>query len=70
MSSLNRVCMAAGVAVVNGHTDQGYKLKSLINSIRHGKKVFASDLRPLAGLLRSKVNVGDRKATQSDESLR
>ncbi|KAI3698273.1 hypothetical protein L2E82_41679 [Cichorium intybus] len=70
MTSLNRVWMAAGVAVANGHTDQGYKLKSLVNSFRHGKKAFTSDLRPLLGLLRSNVNVGDRKTTQSDESLR
>ncbi|KAI3698274.1 hypothetical protein L2E82_41680 [Cichorium intybus] len=70
MTSLNRIWMAAGVAVANGHTDQGYKLKSLINSFRHGKKAFTSDLRPLLGLLRSNVNVGDRKTTQSDESLR
>ncbi|KAL4569882.1 hypothetical protein LXL04_025528 [Taraxacum kok-saghyz] len=70
MTSLNRVLMAAGVAVANGHTDQGYKLKSLVNSFRHGKKAFTSDLRPLSSLLRSNVNVGDRKTTQSDESLR
>ncbi|CAI9275511.1 unnamed protein product [Lactuca saligna] len=71
MTSVNRVWMAAGVAVVNGHTDQGYKLKSLlINSFRHGKKAFTSDLRPLSGLLISDVSVGDKKTTQSDESLR
>nr|KAJ0215149.1 hypothetical protein LSAT_V11C300117570 [Lactuca sativa] len=71
MASVNRIWMAAGVAVVNGHTDQGYKLKSLlINSFRHGKKAFTSDLRPLSGLLISDVSVGDKKTTQSDESLR
>ncbi|KAL7607755.1 hypothetical protein Lser_V15G11128 [Lactuca serriola] len=71
MTSVNRVWMAAGVAVVNGHTDQSYKLKSLlINSFRHGKKAFTSDLRPLSGLLISDVSVGDKKTTQSDESLR
>ncbi|KAI3502170.1 hypothetical protein L1887_30202 [Cichorium endivia] len=82
MSSLIRVCMAAGVAAVNGHTDQGYKMKSAINSFRHGKKAFASsagvdpsDLRPAAGFLGSNVNEGivggeNRKSTQSDDSLR
>ncbi|CAI9275508.1 unnamed protein product [Lactuca saligna] len=72
MTSLNRVWMATGVAVANGHTDQGYKLKSLLlNSFPHGKKAFTSDLRPLSGLLISDVvSVGERKTTQSDESLR
>ncbi|CAH1414526.1 unnamed protein product [Lactuca virosa] len=72
MASVNRIWMAAGVAVVNGHTDQGYKLKSLlINSFRHSKKAFTSDLRPFSGLfLRSNVNIGERNTTQSDESLR
>nr|KAJ0215599.1 hypothetical protein LSAT_V11C300117480 [Lactuca sativa] len=71
MTSVNRVWMAAGVAVANGHTDQGYKLKSLlINSLRHGKKAFSSDFRPFSGLLRLNVGVGDWKTTQSDESLR
>ncbi|KAK9076337.1 hypothetical protein SSX86_004671 [Deinandra increscens subsp. villosa] len=81
-SALSRVSMAAaGVSVVNGHTDQaGYKLRSLINSLRHGKKkIFVSstgvdpvvDLRPLSALLRSSADsAGDRTATHSDDSLR
>ncbi|MFS7900061.1 hypothetical protein Hanom_Chr12g01177831 [Helianthus anomalus] len=43
MSSVSRVWMAAGIAVFNEHTDQGYKLRSLINSVRHGKKTTYSD---------------------------
>ncbi|KAI3728716.1 hypothetical protein L6452_17357 [Arctium lappa] len=73
MSSMSRVWMAAGVAIVNGHTDQSYKLKSLIiNSFRHANRLpFTSShhLRPFSSLVRSNVNVGDRK-TQSDDSLR
>nr|GEX10073.1 thiolase-like protein [Tanacetum cinerariifolium] len=68
MTSTNRVWIAAGVAVVNGHTEQGYKLRSLVNSFRHG--VIVSDLRPFSSLLRSNVNVGDVQPTQSDDSLK
>nr|KAJ0218193.1 hypothetical protein LSAT_V11C300117560 [Lactuca sativa] len=65
MTYVNRVWMAAGVAVVNGHTDQSYKLKSLlINSFRHGKKAFTSDLRPLSGLL-----ISDTRRQHSPMSL-
>ncbi|XP_057487283.1 uncharacterized protein LOC130790228 [Actinidia eriantha] len=64
MSYLNRIWMAASVAVVNGHTDQGCKLKSGLNSLRHGSKRFSSssatgasgdhaDLRPLSRVLGS-----------------
>ncbi|PWA39694.1 hypothetical protein CTI12_AA569610 [Artemisia annua] len=59
--------MAAGVAVVNGHTEQGYKLRSLVNSFRHSVNV--PDLRPFSSLLRSNVSVGDVKTTHSDDSL-
>ncbi|PWA68326.1 hypothetical protein CTI12_AA307360 [Artemisia annua] len=78
-TSISRVWMAAGVAVANGHTDQGYKRRSLINSFRHGKKKFTSsagfDLRPIFGFSRANVNEGilgggDMKTTQSDDSIR
>lgn len=76
MSSLTRVWMAAGVALVNGHTDQGCKLKSLIKSIRHSKKAFTSsstaehsDLRPFSSFLGAKIDAGNKK-TNSDDSLR
>ncbi|KAI3728718.1 hypothetical protein L6452_17359 [Arctium lappa] len=72
MSSMSRVWMAAGVAIVNGHTDQGYKLKSLIiNSFRHANNLpfTSSHLRPFSALLLRSNVIGDRK-TQSDESLR
>ena len=68
MTSTSRVWMAAGVAVVNGHTEQGCKLRSLVNSFRHGLNV--SDLRPFSSLLRSNVSVGDVKPTKSDDSLK
>ncbi|MFS8031158.1 hypothetical protein Hanom_Chr17g01542441 [Helianthus anomalus] len=76
MSSLTRVCIAAGVAVVNGHTDQVCKLKSLVKSFRQNKKAFTSStgadpssLRPFSGFLGSNVHAGERK-TQSDDSFR
>ncbi|GJY29528.1 serine/threonine-protein kinase [Tanacetum coccineum] len=76
MSSLTRVWMAAGVAVVNGHTDQGCKLKSLVKSIRQSKKAFtlsngadSSYLRPFSSFNESRVTGGDKK-TQADDSLR
>ncbi|PWA61458.1 hypothetical protein CTI12_AA319890 [Artemisia annua] len=68
MTSTSRIWMAAGVAVVNGHTEQGCKLRSLVNSFRQGVNV--SDLRPFSSLLRSNVSVGDVKPTQSDDSLK
>ncbi|KAJ9549946.1 hypothetical protein OSB04_022489 [Centaurea solstitialis] len=66
-----RVWMAAGVAIVNGHTDQGCKLKSLVtNSFRHANFNSSQYLRPFSSLLRSNVSIsGDRK-TQSDDSIR
>ncbi|CAH1414522.1 unnamed protein product [Lactuca virosa] len=75
---ITRVCMAAGVAAVNGHTDQVHKTKSVVNSFRHGKKAFAasagvdsSDLRPVSGFLNEGVvGSGNRKTTDTDESLR
>ncbi|XP_021685132.2 uncharacterized protein LOC110668265 [Hevea brasiliensis] len=54
MSYLNRVYMAASVAVVQGHADQGYKWTSSFKSLQHGKRRLfptgeSSELRPLAG---------------------
>ena len=77
MSFMSRVFMTAGVAVANGHTDQGHKLKSGINTIQHGKKAFtssvtgadAADLRPLSGVLGSDVS-GEQRRNQSDDSIR
>ncbi|KAK1408798.1 hypothetical protein QVD17_40849 [Tagetes erecta] len=81
MSYMSRVFMTAGVAVVNGHTDQGHKLKSGIKSLQQGKKAFTSsvsgndpaDLRPLSGVLGSDVGGlynGEERRKQSDESIR
>nr|GFB66381.1 serine/threonine-protein kinase [Tanacetum cinerariifolium] len=77
MSFMSRVFMTTGVAVANGHTDQGHKLKSGIKSIQHGKKAFtssvtgadATDLRPLSGVLGSDVG-GEQRRNQTDDSLR
>ncbi|KAK9052545.1 hypothetical protein SSX86_029174 [Deinandra increscens subsp. villosa] len=81
-SSLTRVEMAAGGAVANGHRDQGYKFRSLINSFRHSS-ASCVNLRPLSGIMRQSSKVtdderildgGEKKSThksvQSDDSLR
>ncbi|XP_050205188.1 uncharacterized protein LOC126655192 [Mercurialis annua] len=76
MSYLNRVCMAASVAVVQGHPDQGWK--SSLKSLQHGKRRLmsagdVSDLRPLSGVFGSDRNSGvpaDNSGKQNDESFR
>ncbi|KAJ0428363.1 hypothetical protein HanHA300_Chr17g0645231 [Helianthus annuus] len=73
MTSLTRVSLAACVAVVNGHTDQGYKLRSLINSVSHSSACI--NLRPFSNILQysNHVNDGGNKKieqVQSDDSLR
>ncbi|KVH95926.1 Protein of unknown function wound-induced [Cynara cardunculus var. scolymus] len=73
MSYMSRVFMTAGVAVANGHTDQGHKLKSGIKSFQQGKKAFTSSADPaelgpisaVGGLLR-----GEERRKQSDDSIR
>lgn len=84
MSYLNRVWVAASVAVVNGHTDQGgHKLKSGLRSLHHGKKRFSSssssstgvdhaDLRPISSMVGSDHGGSLRGSSgdQADESLR
>ncbi|KAL4585141.1 hypothetical protein LXL04_009756 [Taraxacum kok-saghyz] len=80
MIYLNRVWMTAGVAVVNGHTDQDHKLKSGMKSFQQGKKAFGSsvgvdhtEIRPFSGVLGSDVGgtfAGDEMRKQSDDSLR
>ncbi|KAK4355875.1 hypothetical protein RND71_024846 [Anisodus tanguticus] len=82
MSYLNRVWVATTVAVVNGHSDHGQKLKSGIKSLHHGSKRFTSfsagadGLRPMSGMLGSDIGEfigsgkGEEKRKQADESLR
>lgn len=79
MSYLNRVWMAASVAVVNGHSDQGHKLKTGLKSIyHHGKKRFSSDpadLRPFSAVARSDLAAGsgshgEDRRKQADETIR
>lgn len=81
MSYLNRVWMAATVAVINGPTDHHHKLSSGLRSLHHGKKRFSStsgsgvdpaDLRPLYGVLESdcgEIFVGEERRN-ADESIR
>ncbi|XP_031104671.1 uncharacterized protein LOC116009691 [Ipomoea triloba] len=80
--SLNRVWVAASVAFVNNHSDQGQKLKSGLRSLNQTKKCFsssssssssASDLRPLSGSdLGGFVGngSGEDRIKQADDSLR
>lgn len=82
MSYFSRAWVAASVAVVNSHSDQGIKLKSGFKGIHLNKKRFSAasgegaDLRPLAGVLGSDVEGayvsrnGEERRRQSDESLR
>ncbi|KAJ1410730.1 hypothetical protein SESBI_05475 [Sesbania bispinosa] len=82
MSYLNRVWMAATVAVAQGHTDSGRKCKTALGSIHHNRtRLFSagglSDLRPLSGAVGSDIagsvngnsDVEDR-LRQADDSLR
>ncbi|KAH6795451.1 hypothetical protein C2S51_036437 [Perilla frutescens var. frutescens] len=61
---MNRMWMAAGVAVVNNHSDQGQKIKSGFKSFNYGKHRFfygnsggsgpdVADLRPLSAFVSS-----------------
>ncbi|XP_027341310.1 uncharacterized protein LOC113854499 [Abrus precatorius] len=82
MSYLNRVWMAATVAVAQGHTDPGHKCKTALSSIHQNRSRLLSggclsDLRPLSGVVGSDVagaltgnsDVPDR-IRQADDSLR
>ncbi|KAL9678579.1 hypothetical protein QQ045_016426 [Rhodiola kirilowii] len=54
MSYLNRVWMAASVAVVNSYTDHSHhKFSSGLRSLHRANKRYSagSDLRPLAGMM-------------------
>ncbi|KAL1345811.1 hypothetical protein HN51_019505 [Arachis hypogaea] len=83
MSYLNRVWMAATVAVAQGHTDPGHKCKTAVKSIHNNRtRLFSagglSDLRPLSGLMGSDVagaatgngSSADDRRGQTDDSLR
>ncbi|KAK7272348.1 hypothetical protein RJT34_28876 [Clitoria ternatea] len=82
MSYLNRVWIAATVAVAQGHTDPGHKCKTALTSIHHNRsRLFSaggfSDLRPLSGVVGSDVagamtgNSGvEDRLRQTDDSLR
>ena len=81
MSYLNRVWMAASVAVVQSHSDQGHKWKTGFKSLQHGKRKFFSDtgsdashLRPLSGMIGSDLpgflGNDDGNHERPDESLK
>ncbi|XP_073273341.1 uncharacterized protein [Primulina huaijiensis] len=79
MSYMNRVWMAASVAIVNTQPDQGQKLKSGLQTLNHGKKHFfhvggeAADIRPFSGILNCEsvaFRGEDMWRKQSEESLR
>ncbi|EXB62308.1 hypothetical protein L484_022196 [Morus notabilis] len=76
MNYLNRIWIAASVAVVQGHTDQG-KGKSGLRSLQLNRRRFSggesAGLRPLAGAIGTGLfgligNCEDR-LRQADDSL-
>ncbi|KAF5746003.1 hypothetical protein HS088_TW06G00168 [Tripterygium wilfordii] len=80
MSHLNRVCVAAAVAVLQGRKDQGHKWKSGLNSFRLSKRRFFSggdkpDFRPLYGAIGldltgiMEIRDGYERQGQTEESL-
>ncbi|OVA07998.1 Protein of unknown function wound-induced [Macleaya cordata] len=80
MSYFGRVWMAASVAVVQGHTDQGFKWNTGLRSLQFTTKRLSSsessvDFRPFAGVLSSDFGLflrgtgGNDKRKQADESL-
>ncbi|PON81922.1 Wound-responsive family protein [Trema orientale] len=80
MNYLNRVWIAASVAVVQGHTDQA-KWKSGLRSLQLNRRRFSSSsggesagLRPLAGAAAGLVLTGligncEDRIRQADESI-
>ncbi|GFQ08438.1 hypothetical protein PHJA_002987800 [Phtheirospermum japonicum] len=82
MSCMNRIYMAASVAVVNTHADQGQKLNSALKSLNHARKQFFSggpgpdavSFRPFSSVLNSSlggfIGGGDEQRKQADESIR
>ncbi|OIT01723.1 hypothetical protein A4A49_03199 [Nicotiana attenuata] len=67
MMNLNRVFMAASVAVVNGYSDHGEKWKSDASDVRLFSGFLGSDLR---GSFIGSGIVGETKRKQTDVSLR
>ncbi|KAK4382480.1 hypothetical protein Sango_2867500 [Sesamum angolense] len=82
---MNRLWMAASVAVVNSHSDQGQKLKSALKSLNHAKKHFfpgnswghgpdAAGFRPFPAVMKSEIRgflIGGRteQMKPAEESL-
>ncbi|BFG26265.1 hypothetical protein Pyn_04869 [Prunus yedoensis var. nudiflora] len=76
MNHLNRVWMAASVAVVQGPADQGPKWTSGLKSFQLTRRRClggagdASDLRPLSGAVGSGFSqVCEERRNQADESI-
>lgn len=83
MNCVNRVWMAASVAVVQGHTDHGHRWKSGFKSFQTSRRFFSSGagestgLRPLSGAIGSDLDLAgvleggcDDGRRQADESLK
>ncbi|CAA0837134.1 Wound-responsive family protein [Striga hermonthica] len=78
MSYMSRMYMAAAVAAVKSHSDQGQKLKSLgrvKNRFFSGRQgPDAADLRPLSVVVKSGdgaiVGPDNERRSQTEESLR
>ncbi|KAK9085062.1 hypothetical protein Sjap_025473 [Stephania japonica] len=78
MSYLGRVWMAASVAVVQSHTDQGVKWNAGV--MRSSKRWFSGEglagVRPFAGVLDLDLDFaparsgGEERRKQTDDSLR
>nr|DAD23068.1 TPA_asm: hypothetical protein HUJ06_024531 [Nelumbo nucifera] len=76
MSYMSRVWMAASVAVVQGHTDQGFKWNSGLGPLHSANKGLSSTgklarSRPFSGIPGSDVGhlLGGNRRQQADESL-
>lgn len=68
MMNLNRVWMAASVAVVNGYSDHGEKWKSGASDVKLFSGFLGSDLR--GSFTGTTGIVGETKRKQTDDSLR
>ncbi|OIW15516.1 hypothetical protein TanjilG_27367 [Lupinus angustifolius] len=74
MNYMNRICMAATVAIAQGHTDPSHKWKTTLNSIHHNRTCLfsaggSSELRPFSAVMGSEFT-GAVTENSSDDSLR
>ncbi|KAL5082143.1 hypothetical protein RYX36_010564 [Vicia faba] len=74
MSYLNRVWMAATVAVAQSHADPGHIFKTALRSIHQNRtRLFSAGsllaLRPLFSFIASDVTQAEERLRQTDDSL-